>query len=131
MHRSAPSVRRVVVTSSFAAVLTETLLDDPATTFSEASLNPSTLADVHSSPATAYRVSKTLAERAAWDFAAAECGPMELATVLPVAVMGPAWMAWMSLATRQILSVSRLANDLRLGRSSAPPPFPGLMCPAA
>jgi len=38
---------------------------------------------------TAYTKSKTLAERAAWDFAAAEGGSMELATILPVAVMGP------------------------------------------
>ncbi len=37
----------------------------------------------------AYGKSKTLAERAAWDFMAAEGGPMELTTMLPVAVMGP------------------------------------------
>ncbi len=37
----------------------------------------------------AYGKSKTLAERAAWDFMAAEGGSMELATILPVAVMGP------------------------------------------
>lgn len=38
----------------------------------------------------AYGKSKTLAERAAWAFMAAEGGAMELATMLPVAVMGPA-----------------------------------------
>jgi nucleoside-diphosphate-sugar epimerase len=37
----------------------------------------------------AYGKSKTLAERAAWDFIAAEGEPMELVTTLPVAVMGP------------------------------------------
>lgn len=37
----------------------------------------------------AYGKSKTLSERAAWDFMAAEGGPMELVTTLPVAVMGP------------------------------------------
>jgi nucleoside-diphosphate-sugar epimerase len=37
----------------------------------------------------AYAKSKTLAERAAWEFMAAEGGAMELATILPVAVMGP------------------------------------------
>ncbi|SDY99327.1 SDR family oxidoreductase [Herbiconiux ginsengi] len=37
----------------------------------------------------AYGKSKTLAERAAWDFIAAEGGSMELTTMLPVAVMGP------------------------------------------
>ena len=37
----------------------------------------------------AYGKSKTLAERAAWDFMATSPGPMELVTTLPVAVMGP------------------------------------------
>ncbi|MFJ7217752.1 SDR family oxidoreductase [Amycolatopsis sp. NPDC098790] len=37
----------------------------------------------------AYGVSKTLAERAAWDFVKAEGGSLELTTMLPVAVMGP------------------------------------------
>jgi nucleoside-diphosphate-sugar epimerase len=37
----------------------------------------------------AYGQSKTLAERAAWDFIATEGGPLELTTILPVAVMGP------------------------------------------
>jgi len=37
----------------------------------------------------AYGKSKTLAERAAWDFVAAEGGAMQLVTMLPVAVMGP------------------------------------------
>ena len=37
----------------------------------------------------AYGRSKTLAERAAWDFMAVEGGALELTTMLPVAVMGP------------------------------------------
>ncbi|MCU1413176.1 MAG: epimerase [Microbacteriaceae bacterium] len=37
----------------------------------------------------AYGKSKTLAERAAWEFMAAEGGAMQLVTTLPVAVMGP------------------------------------------
>ena len=39
---------------------------------------------------TAYAKSKTLAERAAWDFMAREGGDMELAVVNPVGVFGPA-----------------------------------------
>ncbi|WP_382306011.1 SDR family oxidoreductase [Herbiconiux sp. UC225_62] len=74
-------VKRVVLTSAFHAVswgyppsdhvFTEddwTILDGP---------------DVD-----AYGKSKTLAERAAWEFITAEGGPMELTTLLPVAVMG-------------------------------------------
>jgi dihydroflavonol-4-reductase len=36
-----------------------------------------------------YRRSKTLAERAAWDFVAAHAGPTTLTTILPGAVFGP------------------------------------------
>jgi nucleoside-diphosphate-sugar epimerase len=75
-------VKRVVLTSAFHAVgwghphddhvFTEddwTVLDGPGTD--------------------AYGRSKTLAERAAWDFIAAEGGSTQLTTILPVAVMGP------------------------------------------
>jgi nucleoside-diphosphate-sugar epimerase len=75
-------VKRVVLTSAFHSVaygyahteheFTEedwTVLDGPGVT--------------------PYTKSKTLAERAAWDFIAAEGGSTELATILPVAVMGP------------------------------------------
>lgn len=85
-------MRRVVVTSSFAAILDEAKLYDPATTFTEASWNPVTLADIHNSPATAYRASKTLAERAAWDFVASADttgAKFELVTINPPLVFGP------------------------------------------
>jgi nucleoside-diphosphate-sugar epimerase len=75
-------VKRVVVTSSFAAIgyghkpqrapFTETDWTDPNS------------ADVQ-----AYAKSKTLAERAAWDFIAKEGGSMELSVVNPVGVFGP------------------------------------------
>ncbi|KAK3683447.1 hypothetical protein B0T22DRAFT_247453 [Podospora appendiculata] len=90
--RSAPSVRRVVVTSSFAAIVNEAKVSDPNTTFSEASWNPVTLADIHKSQSTAYRASKTLAERAAWDFVAdssSNGAKFDLVTVNPPMVFGP------------------------------------------
>jgi nucleoside-diphosphate-sugar epimerase len=89
--RSAPSVRRVVVTSSFAAILDEAHIWDPSTTYSESSWNPVTLADIHNSPATAYRASKTLAERAAWEFVKdpANGAKFDLVTVNPPMVFGP------------------------------------------
>lgn len=40
-----------------------------------------------------YRVAKTLAERAAWDFIANRSGPTTLTTILPAAVIGPALSA--------------------------------------
>lgn len=92
--KSAPGVKRVVVTSSFAAILSETKLQDPATTFTEASWNPITLEDVTgtTTPTTGYRASKTLAERAAWDFVADPQGSgaaFDLATINPPLVFGP------------------------------------------
>ena len=77
-------VARVVLTSSFAAVgyspkthegdYTEEDWTDPATP-----------------GITPYVKSKTLAERAAWDFIQKEGGSLELAVVNPVGVFGPAW----------------------------------------
>ncbi|KFA49238.1 hypothetical protein S40293_09280 [Stachybotrys chartarum IBT 40293] len=89
LKRSAPSVKRVVVTSSFASIMDEHHIEDPSHTFSESSWNPVTIDDVTRSPATAYRVSKKLAERAAWDFVAAEKPAFDLVTVCPPMVFGP------------------------------------------
>lgn len=76
-------VKRVVVTSSFAAVG----YGHPprAVPFDETSWTRLDGPDVQ-----AYPKSKTLAERAAWDFIAREGNGLELAVVNPVAVFGPA-----------------------------------------
>lgn len=81
----------MVVTSSFAAIINEALVTDHSTTFSEASWNPVTLADVARNPATAYRASKTLAEQAAWAFVRdpANAVGFDLVTVNPPMVFGP------------------------------------------
>ena len=68
--KNAPSVKRIVITSSCAAVLTPA--PDPRT-FSEDNWNEASIVEVKEKgkDATAiakYRASKTLAERAAWDF---------------------------------------------------------------
>ena len=76
------SVQRVVLTSSIAAVA----YGHPPrqTPFSE-----SDWTDTGSHNMSAYVRSKTLAERAAWDFVAREGGSLELTTVNPVGVFGP------------------------------------------
>ena len=75
-------VRRVVLTSSFAAI---GYGHEPRSTpFDESSwTNPD------GDGVTAYAKSKTLAERAAWDFIAREGGSLELSVVNPVGVFGP------------------------------------------
>ena len=88
--RHAPSVRRVVVTSSFAAVLSAEALKDPAHVFSEADWNPLTYEDgLRNDKGTAYRASKTVAERAAWDFVEKEKPAFDLVTINPPLVFGP------------------------------------------
>ena len=86
----AAGVKRVVVTSSFAAIGYGSV-DKPGHVYTEADWTP-----VDDMTVPAYQRSKTLAERAAWDFISEECrgkkeggGEMELSVVCPVAVMGP------------------------------------------
>ncbi len=77
-------VKRVVITSSFAAVGYG--LTRPANhVYSELDWTDATNANI-----SAYTKSKTLAERAAWDFIKSEGAGLELATVNPVGVFGPA-----------------------------------------
>ena len=76
-------VRRVVQTSSFAAVGYGH--PETARPFDE-----SDWTDVEGAGVTPYVKSKTLAERAAWSFMGREGGDMELAVVNPVGVFGPA-----------------------------------------
>jgi nucleoside-diphosphate-sugar epimerase len=74
-------VKRVVLTSSFAAIGYG--LKPQSAPFDETSWS-----DLNGPGATPYIKSKTIAERAAWDFVTKEGGP-ELAVVNPVAVLGP------------------------------------------
>lgn len=75
-------VRRVVLTSAFHSVAwghphtDHTFTEDDWTVLDGPGVD-------------AYAKSKTIAERAAWDYAAAQGHGMELVTMLPVAVMGP------------------------------------------
>ena len=75
-------VQRVVLTSSFAAIGYGHAEDR---LFTEADWTNTDGTDVSS-----YIKSKTVAERAAWDFMAREGGAMELSAVNPVGVFGPA-----------------------------------------
>ena len=75
-------VKRVVQTSSFAAIgYGQAPREEP---FNETNWTDPTGSDV-----LPYIKSKTLAERAAWDFIAREGGALELSVINPVAVLGP------------------------------------------
>ena len=88
---AAASVRRVVITSSSAALLSEADFSNPKAVFSESTWNPVTYADINKSKATAYRLSKTMAEKAAWDFVKdpANNAKFDLAVINPPLVFGP------------------------------------------
>lgn len=76
------AVKRVVLTSSFAAIGYGR--PEQNAVFTEKDWTDPNAKDVM-----AYPKSKTLAERAAWDFMTKEGGALELSTVNPVAVFGP------------------------------------------
>jgi nucleoside-diphosphate-sugar epimerase len=93
-------VKRVVLTSSFAAIGYGHKPQSAAFTEKD-------WTDINGGEMTAYTKSKTLAERAAWDFMAKEGGRLELSTVNPVGVFGPVLGADYSAS---ILLVQRLMD---------------------
>jgi nucleoside-diphosphate-sugar epimerase len=85
IYAHAPSVKRVVITSSFAAVVNP---DNPPAVYNEESWNPVTAAQALL-PAYTYRASKTFAERAAWDFVSRKKPNFSLTVLNPPLVLGP------------------------------------------
>lgn len=82
----APNVKRVAITSSFASII------DPKghpKSYSEENWNPVTMEEALGDPATAYRASKTFAEKAAWDFVEKQKPNFQLFTLCPPLVFGP------------------------------------------
>ena len=75
-------VKRVVLTSSFAAI-------GYGQKPQKAPFDETNWTNPDAADARAYVRSKTIAERAAWDFIAAEGGALELSVVNPVGVFGP------------------------------------------
>jgi dihydroflavonol-4-reductase len=102
-------VRRVVMTSSFAAVGYGH--DDEHHVFDE-----SDWTDPEARGITPYVKSKTIAERAAWDFLEREGGGLELAVVNPVGILGPVLGPHLS-------SSIRIVSTLLSGQLPAAPPM--------
>ena len=98
-------VKRVVLTSSFAAIG----YGHPPTT---QAFTEETWTDLNGRHVSAYAKSKTLAERAAWDYVAGEGKGLELAVVNPVGVFGPVLGADYSTS---ILIVQRLMDGAMPG----------------
>lgn len=93
----AAGLRRVVLTSSFAAVGYGRILTRP---YTESDWTDPSLPGL-----AAYAKSKTLAERAAWDFVDGEGRVLELAVINPVGIFGPPLGPDLSASIRLIKSM--------------------------
>lgn len=83
---NAPNVKRVAITSSFAAIINP---KRHPKSYSEENWNPVTMEEALEDPVTAYRGSKTFAEKSAWDFVRNENPNFQLSTLCPPLVFGP------------------------------------------
>lgn len=85
------SVQRVVLTSSFAAVYDASRGIQPGVVLTEEDFSPLTWNDgaTTESPAVAYRASKTVAERVAWEFMEKHSPSFDLCVLCPTMVFGP------------------------------------------
>jgi nucleoside-diphosphate-sugar epimerase len=88
-----PNVKRVVITSSFAAIIDMDKGTRPGYTYSEKEWNPvtyETAANPDTDGGVAYCASKTFAERAAYDFVEKEKPNFSVSSILPPMIYGPA-----------------------------------------
>jgi nucleoside-diphosphate-sugar epimerase len=85
----APTVKRVVVTSSFAAIVNRKMGFWPEHTYSEADWNPTTHEEALADASYGYFGSKTFAEQAAWKFVEDKKPNFTLTTIQPPMIYGP------------------------------------------
>ncbi|KAL3228983.1 hypothetical protein RNJ44_02070 [Nakaseomyces bracarensis] len=88
---AADNVKRVVLTSSFAAQIHTAKAGDPSITVNEDSWNDSNWEDGYTDPMSAYFVSKKVAETTAWAFLKEnrDAVKFQLSTIMPGFVFGP------------------------------------------
>lgn len=116
-----PSVKRVVITSSLAAILDLSKGLRPGYTYTDDDWNPATYEEGRDSNATvAYCVSKVLAEKAAWDYVKEKKPNFDISVICAVVVYGP--------NAHHIDSLSRLGESSTMfyslmngSRSEVPP----------
>jgi nucleoside-diphosphate-sugar epimerase len=113
----APTVRKVVITSSFAAMVNPWKGSWPEHTYSEEDWNPITFAQASESVPNGYRASKTFAERAAWDFLEREKPNFTLSTLCPPQVFGPGVPQLSSLDT--LNTSNQVIRDIVQGKFKA------------
>lgn len=125
----ASCVRRVVLTSSLACVLDPALGRGAGMTYTAEDWSPLTYEDgvVAADAPSAYRASKTTAERAAWDFVAREKPAFDLVSLCPGMVFGP-WLEGagprtleeVNTSNRIVWDVLSAGGDARVPATRAP-----------
>ncbi|KEF58803.1 dihydroflavonol-4-reductase [Exophiala aquamarina CBS 119918] len=113
IRKSAKAVKKVVITSSFAAILNPS---SPPKVYNETIWNEMTMDEALTTddPQAVYRASKTFAERAAWEFVAREKPNFTLTVLNPPMVYGPVRHALSSL--EDLNTSSKRILNLILGR---------------
>lgn len=123
-----PSVRRVVHTNSFACVYDAAAGPAPGRTYSSADWSPLTYEDgarAADAP-TAYRASKTAAERAAWDFVRDRAPSFDLVSLCPAMVFGAFLPAAAPASARDLNTSNGLVRAVvTAGRDGPVPPTKG------
>ncbi|KAL8729058.1 MAG: hypothetical protein Q9166_004975 [cf. Caloplaca sp. 2 TL-2023] len=115
IKKNAPLVKRVVITSSFAAILSAKLGNRPGYTYSEKDWNPITEEEAIQDPPSGYRASKTFAEKAAWDLAEKEKPSFTISTINPPMVFGPIHPKLQTLDT--LNTSNQRIRDMMLGKT--------------
>ncbi|KAK6201706.1 NADPH-dependent cinnamyl-alcohol dehydrogenase [Scheffersomyces amazonensis] len=90
IKKSAPQIKKVIITSSVAATISNADLTNPNFSGGENTWNPETYEEaIKGDGGNAYRASKALAEKAAWEFVEKEKPNFKLSTILPSYTFGP------------------------------------------
>lgn len=115
IKKNAPSVKKVIITSSFAAIVDMNKpLNDPSVIYTEKCWNSITEDQALMNPFFGYQASKTFAEKAAWDFVEREKPKFTLTTINPPYVFGPPVKNFSSL--ENVNTSNQIIRDLILGK---------------
>ena len=123
---AADTVERVVITSSYAAVVDPAKAQDESVVFNEDSWNPGKWGQGEQNAKNGYRASKKIAEEAAWKFLEENGDKVKfkLTTVNPVLIFGP--QAFNNAVTRRLNTSCEILNLLiHLPRDSEVPMIGG------
>ncbi|KAL8845655.1 MAG: hypothetical protein Q9221_009181 [Calogaya cf. arnoldii] len=124
VKKNAPSVKRVIITSSFAAVFMPKMGNRPGYTYSEKDWNRITEEEAIQDPSSGYRASKTFAEKAAWDFVEKEKPNFTISTMNPPMVFGPIHPRLQTLDT--LNTSNQRIRDMMLGKFQEEIPAAGV-----